>query len=408
MKSVAVIGASLAGLSAARALRDQGFDGELTIVGGEARRPYDRPPLSKEFLAGIVGEDDLALESDDEDLHANWLLGVHASETRCGRRRGGTRRRDDDPCRRRRRGHRRSGAGVAGRGRPCRGARAAHPRRRPGPARRAAAGRAAGGDRRRVHRRRSRLDRKEIGPGRDGRRGRADTAGRPARRATRCRSGPAARRARHPVAVRGGRCRALRAAIGSPAWCWPTGVGCPPTSSSSVSARCPTSSGCATARSNWPAACVCDEGGATSIPNVVAVGDCSAWREACIGRPHRVEHWTGALERPAIAVATLLAGGRYQGTPARPPYFWSDQYGSRIQFAGIAGPHDEITFEVGSADDASFLAVYRRGGSTRRGARRRPAATVHPLAPSTRLRPGGILTRNTVRPTSLHAEESPL
>ena len=43
MKSVAVVGASLAGLSAARALRAQGFDGELTIVGDEARRPYDRP-----------------------------------------------------------------------------------------------------------------------------------------------------------------------------------------------------------------------------------------------------------------------------------------------------------------------------------------------------------------------------
>ena len=79
MKSVAVIGASLAGLSAARALRDQGFDGELTIVGGEALRPYDRPPLSKEFLAGTVGENDLALESDDEDLQATWLLGVHAT-----------------------------------------------------------------------------------------------------------------------------------------------------------------------------------------------------------------------------------------------------------------------------------------------------------------------------------------
>ena len=56
---------------------------------------------------------------------------------------------------------------------------------------------------------------------------------------------------------------------------------------------------------------------------------------------------------------------RHQGTPAKPPYFWSDQYGVPIQFAGIAGPHDEITFEVGSADEASFLAVYRRGGSTR-------------------------------------------
>ena len=75
MKSVAVIGASLAGLSAARALRAQGFDGELTIVGAEARRPYDRPPLSKEFLAGDIGEDALALEADDDDLAAQWLLG---------------------------------------------------------------------------------------------------------------------------------------------------------------------------------------------------------------------------------------------------------------------------------------------------------------------------------------------
>ncbi len=48
--------------------------------------------------------------------------------------------------------------------------------------------------------------------------------------------------------------------------------------------------------------------------------------------------------------------------PAKPPYFWSDQYGRRIQFAGIAHTGDEITFEVGSARDASFLAVYRRGG----------------------------------------------
>jgi NADPH-dependent 2,4-dienoyl-CoA reductase/sulfur reductase-like enzyme len=90
------------------------------------------------------------------------------------------------------------------------------------------------------------------------------------------------------------------------------------------------------------------------------VGDCAAWHEACLGRPHRVEHWTGALERPAIAVATLLAGGRHSGAPAKPPYFWSDQYGCRIQFAGIARPDDQVTFEVGDLSEASFLAVYRR------------------------------------------------
>ena len=55
-----MIGASLAGLSAARALRRQGFDGALTIVGAEAHRPYDRPPLSKEFLAGDICEADLS------------------------------------------------------------------------------------------------------------------------------------------------------------------------------------------------------------------------------------------------------------------------------------------------------------------------------------------------------------
>jgi NADPH-dependent 2,4-dienoyl-CoA reductase/sulfur reductase-like enzyme len=106
---------------------------------------------------------------------------------------------------------------------------------------------------------------------------------------------------------------------------------------------------------------VCDAGGATAIPNVVAVGDCAAWHEPTVGWPHRVEHWTGALERPTIAVATLLAG-RHDGTPAKPPYFWSDQYDRRIQFAGIANPGDEITFEVGSLRDPSFLAVYRREG----------------------------------------------
>ena len=80
MKRIAIIGASLAGLSAARALRAQGFDGHLTVVGDEIRRPYDRPPLSKEFLSGDMTEADLTLESDDDDLQAEWLLGATASK----------------------------------------------------------------------------------------------------------------------------------------------------------------------------------------------------------------------------------------------------------------------------------------------------------------------------------------
>ena len=50
MKHVAIVGGSLAGISTARALRAQGYDGALTVVGAEPHRPYDRPPLSKEFL----------------------------------------------------------------------------------------------------------------------------------------------------------------------------------------------------------------------------------------------------------------------------------------------------------------------------------------------------------------------
>ncbi|BBY22193.1 oxidoreductase C-terminal domain-containing protein [Mycobacterium stomatepiae] len=46
----------------------------------------------------------------------------------------------------------------------------------------------------------------------------------------------------------------------------------------------------------------------------------------------------------------------------KPPYFWSDQYGSRIQFAGSTHPDDEISIEEGSCEERSFLATYRRGG----------------------------------------------
>jgi NADPH-dependent 2,4-dienoyl-CoA reductase/sulfur reductase-like enzyme len=52
LRSVVIVGASLAGLRAAEMLRRQGFDGSLTLIGEEPHLPYDRPPLSKEFLAG--------------------------------------------------------------------------------------------------------------------------------------------------------------------------------------------------------------------------------------------------------------------------------------------------------------------------------------------------------------------
>jgi hypothetical protein len=61
MQILAIVGASLAGISAASAARAQGFAGRLIIIGDEPHRPYDRPPLSKDFLAGKITVEHLGL-----------------------------------------------------------------------------------------------------------------------------------------------------------------------------------------------------------------------------------------------------------------------------------------------------------------------------------------------------------
>ncbi|MBC7550037.1 MAG: FAD-dependent oxidoreductase, partial [Cellulomonas sp.] len=50
VRSVVVVGAGLAGARTVAALRDQGFDGRVTLIGAEGRAPYDRPPLSKHLF----------------------------------------------------------------------------------------------------------------------------------------------------------------------------------------------------------------------------------------------------------------------------------------------------------------------------------------------------------------------
>ncbi|MFV0260585.1 MAG: NAD(P)/FAD-dependent oxidoreductase [Acidimicrobiales bacterium] len=81
MPAIIVVGASLAGVNAAHAIHRVDPDGELTVVGAELHRPYDRPPLSKAYLAGSADEDRLALRAAaaDDALGATWRLGVPAS-----------------------------------------------------------------------------------------------------------------------------------------------------------------------------------------------------------------------------------------------------------------------------------------------------------------------------------------
>jgi NADPH-dependent 2,4-dienoyl-CoA reductase/sulfur reductase-like enzyme len=75
---VVIVGASLAGLRAAEGLRDAGFTGQLTIIGEESEEPYDRPPLSKQVLAGWVPADHTKLPR-TRNVEADWRLGVPAT-----------------------------------------------------------------------------------------------------------------------------------------------------------------------------------------------------------------------------------------------------------------------------------------------------------------------------------------
>ena len=75
---IVIVGASLAGLRAAEALRDEGFTGSLTLIGDEVHEPYDRPPLSKQVLKGWVPAGNTKLPR-MRAIDADWRLGVAAT-----------------------------------------------------------------------------------------------------------------------------------------------------------------------------------------------------------------------------------------------------------------------------------------------------------------------------------------
>ena len=75
---IVIVGTSLTGLRAAERLREEGFTGSLTLIGEEAHEPYDRPPLSKQVLAGSVRSDDTSLPR-RRAIDADWRLGVAAT-----------------------------------------------------------------------------------------------------------------------------------------------------------------------------------------------------------------------------------------------------------------------------------------------------------------------------------------
>lgn len=72
-RSIAIVGASLAGARAAQTLRAKGFDGDVHLVGAERHAPYDRPPLSKGVLTGTTADTTLL----GEDAWADQRIALH-------------------------------------------------------------------------------------------------------------------------------------------------------------------------------------------------------------------------------------------------------------------------------------------------------------------------------------------
>jgi NADPH-dependent 2,4-dienoyl-CoA reductase/sulfur reductase-like enzyme len=106
------------------------------------------------------------------------------------------------------------------------------------------------------------------------------------------------------------------------------------------------------------------------VPGVYAAGDCARWPNLAFeghdDLEMRVEHWTNAAEQGAAAAHNLLAVARGEAPTAyrSVPFFWSDQFDSRIQFVGRAHGGDDVHVFAGSTDGA-FAALYGWEGRLR-------------------------------------------
>jgi NADPH-dependent 2,4-dienoyl-CoA reductase/sulfur reductase-like enzyme len=351
VKRVAVVGASLAGVRVAQELRAQGYDGGVVLIGDEPHLPYDRPPLSKAFLAGTASRESLELldTGDLASLALDFRLGVRATALEPAERRvllsDGTSVHADGVV-----------IATGGRARTLPGFEGAHTLRTVDDALALRAALVPG------------VRVVVVGAGFIG-----------AEVASTCRSlgldvvvlealaaplapvlGPelAAVCARlHTdhgtdlrcgVSATGMDAAGVHLADGSlvPADVVVAGVGMTPATEWLAGSGLAVGNGVHT-----------DAGLVTDLPQVVAVGDVARFG----GQRH--EHWTNASEQAPVAVANLLAGHTSRiYTPSG--YVWSDQYSGTLQLAGHPRPGDLLSFVDGDPSSTSFVATWQRDGST--------------------------------------------
>ncbi len=373
LRHVVVVGASLAGLRACESLREEGFDGTITLVGAEHEIPYDRPPLSKKVLAGEWEVERIRLRKADdfESLALALRLGVRATALDTHAR---TLSLDD-------------GTTVVYDGLIL--ATGASPRRLPDQPLLAGVvelrtladsvdlrDRIAGGTARVT----------VIGAGFIGLEVAAtaralgcavtvlEGAPSPLIRGLGVEMGAAVAgvHARNGVHLRcgvqvaslegeGGQVTGVRLGDGSlvASDVVVVGIGVAPNTQWLVGSGLTIGDGI-----------VCDATLSAGVPGVYAAGDCARWPNAAFAgfddQEMRVEHWTNAAEQGAAAARNLLlvAGGSEAEPFTSVPFFWSDQFDSRIQFVGRAHGDDEVHVFAGSTDGA-FAALYGYQGRLR-------------------------------------------
>lgn len=98
-----------------------------------------------------------------------------------------------------------------------------------------------------------------------------------------------------------------------------------------------------------------------SVPSVVAAGDVARWHNPLFGELMRVEHWSNATTQAEAAVRALLEPGTAPQY-VHVPYFWSEQYGVRLQFLGKRPADDDGSLIRGDVAGRSFVIAYAECG----------------------------------------------